>query len=64
MNHIPYEIARMQQDDLRRVAAKRRLATSVDGEPSLTLEPRPRKLRRLWRKRRRLRAPVIDTTVV
>jgi hypothetical protein len=53
MNHIPYEIARMRQDDLRRVAAKRRLATSVNGEPSVTLGPRPGKLRRLWWKRHR-----------
>jgi hypothetical protein len=51
MNHIPYEIALMRRDDLLRAAAERRLAshaaTSVEGEPTLTLTRRLRKLRRL-----------------
>lgn len=55
MNHIPYEVALMRRDDLLRAAAKRRLAsqsaTSVEGEPSMTLTRRPRRLRRLWQLR-------------
>jgi hypothetical protein len=54
MNHIPYEIARMRRDDLLRAAANRlatQPATSVDGDPSVTLAPRLRKLRRLWQLR-------------
>lgn len=55
MNHVPYEIAQMQGDDLLRAAAKRRLGTrldpSVDGGSSANPARRQWQPRRRWQRR-------------